>query len=192
MTVGTRSVLFGVHAFWLHPFFVVAAWWKLYGFPADLRLWIAFFVHDLGYIGKPNMDGSEGEKHPEYGAEIMGDLFGPEWFDFVLFHSRYYVRRFRDRDTPYFYRTPYDEEWRDEPAPSRLCCADKLAIALTPAWIYLPMARLSGELDEYLDPDHHEGDGKYAGEGYRYEADPAEWYEDVRAHMRGWVEGNCN
>jgi hypothetical protein len=23
-------------------------------------LWIAFFVHDLGYLGKPNMDGPEG------------------------------------------------------------------------------------------------------------------------------------
>ena len=53
MKIGTRSVLFGAHAFWLHPWFVAAAWWKLYGFPWDPRLWVAFFLHDLGYFGKP-------------------------------------------------------------------------------------------------------------------------------------------
>ena len=48
MKVGTKSVLFGAHAFWLHPFFVAVAWTRLYGFPWDPRLWVAFFVHDLG------------------------------------------------------------------------------------------------------------------------------------------------
>ena len=57
MTVGTKSVLFGYHAFWLHPFFVAAGWWKLYGTPLDPRLWFAFFLHDVGYVGSPNMDG---------------------------------------------------------------------------------------------------------------------------------------
>jgi hypothetical protein len=55
MKVGTKSVLFGAHCFLIHPFFVAAAWIKLYGFPWDPRLWIAFFVHDLGYFGKPNI-----------------------------------------------------------------------------------------------------------------------------------------
>ena len=32
---------------------------------------------------------------------------------------------------------------------SRLCLADKLAFALTPAWLYLPMAGWTGELREY-------------------------------------------
>ena len=71
MRVGTKSVLFGAHAFWLHPFFVAAAWARLYGFPWDPRLWLAFFVHDLGYWGQPNMDGEEGEKHPEWAAQVM-------------------------------------------------------------------------------------------------------------------------
>ncbi|HWY35166.1 MAG TPA: hypothetical protein VNX68_11010, partial [Nitrosopumilaceae archaeon] len=80
MTVGTKSVLFGAHCFFLHPWFVAAAWWKLYGFPWDIRLWIAFFVHDIGYIGKPNMDGEEGERHVLFGADLMYRFFGQTWW----------------------------------------------------------------------------------------------------------------
>jgi hypothetical protein len=74
MTIGTKSVLLGAHQFIIHPFFVLIAWIKLYGFPVDPRLWFAFFLHDIGYIGKSNMDGKEGESHPETGAAIMGEL----------------------------------------------------------------------------------------------------------------------
>ena len=42
MTVGTRSVLFGAHAFWLHFWFVGIAWARLFrgpmGRPAVGRL----------------------------------------------------------------------------------------------------------------------------------------------------------
>ena len=79
MKVGTKSVLFGYHCFFIHPFFVALAWWKLYGFPWDIRLWVAFFVHDIGYWGKPNMDGPEGETHPIFGARIMERLFDREF-----------------------------------------------------------------------------------------------------------------
>ena len=79
MTIGTKSVLFGAHQFLLHPWFVAWGWWTLYGFPFDPRLWVAFFVHDLGYIGKPNMDGPEGELHPRFGARLMALLF--DWTD---------------------------------------------------------------------------------------------------------------
>ena len=71
MRLGTRSVLFGAHCFFIHPWFVAAAWTRLYGFPTDLRLWLAFLVHDLGYMGKPNILGEEGEKHAEWGANVM-------------------------------------------------------------------------------------------------------------------------
>ncbi len=40
MNVGTRSILYGAHAFWLHPWFVAWGWWRLYGFPWDPRLWV--------------------------------------------------------------------------------------------------------------------------------------------------------
>lgn len=76
MKIGIKSVLFGAHCFFLHPFFVFAGWWKVYGFPYDPRLWVAFIVHDIGYLGKPNMDGDEGELHPYLGAKIMVFLFG--------------------------------------------------------------------------------------------------------------------
>jgi len=77
MKVGTKSVLFGAHCFFLHPWFVAAAWWKLYGFPFDLRLWVAFFCHDLGYLGKPNMDGPEGETHPESSSGVSSGSASP-------------------------------------------------------------------------------------------------------------------
>jgi hypothetical protein len=91
MRIGTRSLLYGIHAFYLHPWFVAWAWWRLYGFPTSFPLWVAFFVHDLGYLGKPNLDGVEGESHPALGGRIMARLFGPEWGEFTLCHSRHYA-----------------------------------------------------------------------------------------------------
>lgn len=130
MQVGTKSVLFGAHCFFIHPFFVALAWWQLYGFPFDPRLWLCFFVHDLGYWGKANMDGPEGESHVELGAKVMR-LFGQEWADFCMFHSRFYAKK---------HSKPY----------SRLCVADKLAMPLEPYWLYLPRVILSGEVFEYI------------------------------------------
>lgn len=99
MKIGTKSVLFGAHCFLWHWFFVAWGWYQLHGFKRveigfvsvpppqafdprpvraslwSIRLWIAFMVHDLGYIGKPNMDGIEGESHPLLGARIMSRLF---------------------------------------------------------------------------------------------------------------------
>jgi hypothetical protein len=131
MKVGTKSVLFGAHCFFLHPWFLAAGWTKLYGFPFDPRLYFAFFLHDIGYVGKPNMDGPEGESHPALGATIMRRLFEPAWGDLCLYHSRYYARAHGAH-------------------PSRLCFADKLACALTPSWLYLPMVSATGEIHEYL------------------------------------------
>jgi hypothetical protein len=42
MRVGTKSVLFGVHCFLIHPFFIAAGWLRTLGVPWDLRLWVAF------------------------------------------------------------------------------------------------------------------------------------------------------
>ena len=82
MRVGTRSVLFGAHALWLHPFFVAAAWSRLYGFPFDVRLCASFWLHDIGYIGCRDMDGADGERHVDLGGRVMEVLFGREWGDF--------------------------------------------------------------------------------------------------------------
>jgi|WetSurMetagenome_2_1015567.scaffolds.fasta_scaffold00003_170 hypothetical protein len=184
MKIGTKSILFGAHCFLIHPLFVLLAWWKLYGFPWDPRLWIAFFVHDLGYWGKPNMDGPEGETHPDLGAKIMsvfdrgiktweyqywqysnkgvwwlndnwsieinrlrqegwiiiniGEVYtilerpikNTKWEDFTRNHSRFYAKK---RGLNF----------------SKLCVADKLAIAIEPGWLYLPRIKWSGEIKEY-------------------------------------------
>lgn len=164
MKVGSKSVLFGAHCFFLHPWFVALAWWKLYGFPYDPRLWIAFFVHDLGYWGKPNMDGPEGEKHVNFGARVMRDLFGDEWYRFCLYHSRFYAK---------LHGQPY----------SRLCVADKLSFHYTPKWLYLPMVRLSGEVWEYVKEAQS---GKYQSMNIGT-VDLKQWAADVDAYMTRWA-----
>lgn len=151
LSIGTKSVLFGAHQFLIHPLFVALAWLRLYGFSRvedryvgrvsilNPLLWVAFFVHDVGYLGKPNMDGEEGERHPETGAliiEKIADFFWPgfqgqEWHWFVRYHSRFLARR---DDVPY----------------SLLCVADKLAVAMEPWWFYLPRVIASGEVEEYM------------------------------------------
>ncbi|MGH9371001.1 MAG: hypothetical protein ACRD15_05665 [Vicinamibacterales bacterium] len=207
MTVGTKSVLFGAHCFFLHPWFVAWAWWKLYGFPRDPRLWIAFVVHDIGYLGRPNMDGQEGEEHPRLGARIMAALFdGYRWKDagwerhrstewvkkgleieiktelesvalgrwglLCLLHSRYYAKTLRMQ-------------------PSRLCIADKLAISLTPAWLYLPMVRATGEIHEYMAHAKHRirGNENVSEDEKRrlISGSQAAWYSGVQDYCRRWA-----
>ena len=60
----------------------------------------------------------------------MTKLFGKEWGEFTMYHSRFWAKRHGAQ-------------------LSRLCVADKLAVAFTPWWIYIPFARLSGEMEEY-------------------------------------------
>jgi hypothetical protein len=133
MKVGTKSLLFGVHQFLLHPIAVLIVWTRLYGIPRDYRIYIAAIVHDWGYWGSPNIDGIEGKMHPELGGKIMDRLFGPQWGDFTRYHSRSYAQMM-------------------EAHPSRLCLVDKRASVLLPAWLYLLLANLTGEIKEYTRP----------------------------------------
>lgn len=162
MRVGTKSVLYGAHCFLLHPIFVAIAWTRLFGFPLDPRIWIAFFVHDLGYIGKPNMDGIEGETHVELGAKIMS-VFGKEWSDFSRFHSRYYAKKFGAK-------------------PSKLCFADKLSFACTPSWLYLPMVNATGEINEYLQKAK-----KSESKHWKPVDGQHLWHYQLRRYMMRWV-----
>ena len=132
MKVGTKSVLFGIHQFVLHPFFVTIAWVKVYGSLPTLREFVCIVCHDIGYYGKPNMDGPEGITHPELSATIIRKILGecPDEVDMVLFHSRSYAR-FHGREV------------------SALCLPDKLSILLYPYWLYLLLGNLSGEIYEY-------------------------------------------
>jgi len=181
MRAGTKSVLFGAHCFFLHPWFVAEAWRRLYGFPWDPRLWTAFFIHDLGYWDKPNMDGVEGERHVEFGARLMSFLFDKlwpfeknivlledqdigKWGQLCLFHSRFYAKN---------HKRPV----------SRLCVADKFSICLTPAWLYLPMVRWSGEIHEYM---KLADTGKYDTMNIPTSGQLA-WYQGVQKYLREWV-----
>jgi hypothetical protein len=198
MKIGTRSILFGAHQFLIHPWFVAEAWRRLFGFPWDPRLWVLFFVHDLGYLGKPNMDGEEGEMHPLLGARIMalfdghwphrhkfmvalgyrqalpcwetgrGTVAMGNWALLCLLHSRFLSKQLGHK-------------------PSRLCIADKLAICLTPAWLYLPMTRATGELAEYMSRSEQKEGQKYATMVI-YSSDARQWYENMRGYVGRWVE----
>lgn len=175
MKIGTKSILFGAHCFIVHPFFVMLAWVKLYGFPTDIRLFFAFFLHDIGYWGKPDIDGAEGERHVETGAKIMEKLFGVSWGDFTKYHSRYY-------------------SIKEGISPSRLCYADKYSLCLEPAWLYLLRVNLSGEIKEFM---KLASDGKYKENGvfpeiltpqkFRHQF---KWLKVVKASLRKYVEDN--
>ncbi len=168
MKVGTKSILFGAHQFMIHPVFVAYAWWRLYGFPLDPRLWIAFFVHDLGYWGMPNMDGPEGELHPYFAGDLMAFCFGQKWFRFCVNHSRFLAAK-------------------REQSPSRLCMADKLAVALEPWWFYLPRAILTGEVKEYMSIVKT-----------RHKEEPltdrtrVEWIKSVKVYLESWAYEHRN
>lgn len=169
MSVGTKSLLFGYHQFILHPLVLAVAWVKLYGWPKDWRIWIAFFVHDLGYFGKPNMDGIEGETHPYFGARLMHAFFGNmpgtpdqlKWYNFMLYHSRFLARK-------------------DGQEPSQLCYADKMAIIILPTWIQVFLMRLTGEIKEYRKGKN----GQTAGDGLT----DSQWVEKMKQTLREWFQ----
>ena len=149
MNVGTKSLLFGVHQFLWHPYTVARAWRFLYGRWPSLAEWVCIFCHDLGYWGKPNMDGAEGQSHPEFGARLATKLvagiarlrFGCSEQEAVmrgelaagltLYHSRYYAAK-----------AGHDV--------SALFLPDKLSLLFEPRWFYLLRATLSGEIKEYM------------------------------------------
>jgi len=130
MSVGTKSILFGIHQFLLHPLFVSIAWYKFYGKVPSFKECICIFFHDIGYLNMPNMDGVEGELHPELGAKIVNYILGKEYSDMTLLHSRTYARKFNE-------------------GISKLCIPDKLSILLYPKWLYLVLGKMSGEIAEY-------------------------------------------
>lgn len=160
--VGTKSLLIGAHHWLWHPLMVFVAWWMLYGFPYDPRLWVAFLVHDWGYWGKANMDGPEGESHVLLGARIMG-VFGNDWADLCELHSRHWSAK---------HGYP----------PSKLCWADKLACAMTPPWVYVPLALLSGEIHEYRKRNEERENGAY---GWTSDEDDSiwMWYRATQRHL---------
>ncbi len=130
MKTGTKSLLFGVHQFIWHPLTVWLAWIHLFHEIPSIKETICIIIHDWGYFGKPNMDGAEGERHPEFAAKIAGKLLGETYRELCLYHSRHYARN-------------------ANASPSKLCWADKYSIMYEPFILYVPRAWLTGELHEY-------------------------------------------
>lgn len=138
MMVGTKSVLFGVHAFWYHPWTVALAWRMLYGRWPRWHEWIAIFTHDANYWGKPNIDGPEGKLHPYGGAWIAARIVG------------FFRGEFIDTDT-YWLTVLHSRDVAEYcgQEPSALCAADKASIFFDPDWFYILRGRLSGEMTEF-------------------------------------------
>lgn len=148
MKIGTKSLLFGVHQFIWHPISVGLAWRKCYRTWPRWGEWIAIICHDLGYWGKPDMDGAAGQSHPELGAKIAGEIAyrvyrllgiapdkathrADEVERLSLYHSTYYAQRV------------------GKPV-SKLYLPDKVSILFEPRWWYLLRSKASGEIYEYL------------------------------------------
>lgn len=139
MKIGTKSLLFGVHQFAIHPIMVTWAWWIIYRrFPCLYELF-AIVTHDWGYWGSSNMDGTDGKEHPERIAQwwrcnggAKRSMFCWNIADEIAGHSRFHVAKYGG-------------------SLSRLFRADKLAVVLYPRWLYLLLANLSGEIHEYME-----------------------------------------
>jgi hypothetical protein len=68
--------------------------------------------------------------------------------------------------------------------------ADKLAFAITPAWLYIPMARWSGELAEYMQASKERRNKSFTEAELRLldSEDPREWLEGLQSYTLRWVE----
>ena len=139
MKAGTKSVLWGVHAFWFHPIVVGLAWHKIHNRWPNRWEWIAIATHDLGYVGCSELDGPDGKLHPYVGARIgksIARFFGAREYEalhveeLVLGHSRSFC----------------DAECKKL---SDLCDPDKLSVLYDPAIFYWLRGTLSDEFQEY-------------------------------------------
>lgn len=130
MKRGTKSLLFGVHQFAIHPIVVGLAWIKCYHRLPRWHEAVAIVVHDWGYWGCSDMDGREGKLHPIRGAAIADWIAGEKAGRLALCHS-ISLSRVLDAE------------------PSALYLPDKVSILFEPRWFYWLRAKLSGEIDEY-------------------------------------------
>ncbi|MDH5541934.1 MAG: hypothetical protein OEY64_03105 [Nitrospinota bacterium] len=164
MKLGTKTLLFGVHQVVIHPLLVTIAWCKLYkSFPSFKEL-VCIIIHDWGYWGKASLKCEDGDRHPELGAKIAGKLFGPEWSDFILGHSSFYIVRHHIKR-------------------SKLLAPDKYWHCFTPFWFYRWLSVPTGEMKHYRELGH-------ARQVARFEASDEEWYEELKRASQQKVD-NC-
>ena len=135
ITLGTKTLLFGVHQILIHPLMVTLAWAKLYHTFPTWRELLCIMVHDWGYWGRPNLKNEDGDRHPEFGAELAGKVLGPEWKNFILGHSSFYIAR-------------------NGVKKSKLLAPDKYWHCMIPLWFYKILAVPSGEFRHYRELKH--------------------------------------
>jgi len=167
VNIGTKTILFGNHQFILHPFLVWLSWVRLYHKLPSFWESVAILIHDWGYWGKPNMDGSEGESHPLWAAKLLLGLRGERGnnlFKLCAFHSRFLARRYGQ-------------------SASKLCLADKACILLTPSWLWLLLGGWSGEVVEYMAASKYEINKDTNHTEYTY----VSAYKD---QVQKWVDGS--
>jgi hypothetical protein len=143
MKLGTRSLLFGLHQFLLHPLLVLVSFFIVHRRHPSLAETVAILVHDLGYFGAEGIDCRGGEDHPYLGARICRFFFGRKGYDLVIGHN--------------------DDTAKAEDIPlSSLYAADKFFYVLVPVWLHSLLGRLSGEYMEIEEsPDREWNPAKY-------------------------------
>ena len=171
MKIGTKSILWGIHNPIIHTFFVTVAWIIIYRTLPNLAEFVAIIIHDLGLWGQPNIDGPEGERHPEVVFDKVKDYackyhqrrhsdFLIKVANLVIGHSGWYAAK---------HGLPL----------SKLYYADKLANALYPTTLYLLLGILSGEIKEYR---QRTADGKYQNNNMD-NSSLLHWLLTLRANM---------
>jgi hypothetical protein len=128
MRTAVRSYLVGMHNPIIHSATVLVAWIKIYKGLPSIKESICIFVHDIGYLKQTAIDGDD-NNHPELGAK-MCRLFGPEYFNLCIAHSRDYAKKLK---------LPL----------SKLGYADKGSVLIYPNWIFKRLIYLGGEAQEY-------------------------------------------
>lgn len=150
MKIGTKSILFGVHAFWWHPITVFLAWRKLYKRNPRWPELVAIFLHDIGYWDCSDIDGPAGKHHPHVGALLTAKIV-------VRLKYGYWIKG-NDQIEPgceggptYYFTLGHSRDAAKAARifPSPLYAADKASIFYDPKWFYLLRARLSGEITEF-------------------------------------------
>lgn len=147
MRMGTRSLLFGVHQFVWHPISVGLAWRKCYRCWPRWHEWIAIVCHDLGYWGMPNMDGPEGQTHPERGAKLAGRI--AYRIARMLGYGEWAPQLSHEVESLSLYHSTHYAQKAGKPV-SALYLPDKVSVLYDPCWWYLLRSRASGEVWEYI------------------------------------------
>lgn len=163
MTLGTKTLLFGVHQIFIHPLMVTIAWIHLYGKIPGWRELICIFIHDWGYWGKKDLKGAEGDTHPLLGAKIARKLFGKEWENFILGHSTFYARRNNIPVSP-------------------LMAPDKYWHCMVPLWFYKILSVPTGEFKHYRELKH----ARQVAEDHDSDA---QWWEKLQKVCKEKADG---